>query len=275
MTVGTLGIVGLGLMGGSLALALRQARPELTILGCDRDPRTCRTAMDRGVVALAGTDLDAVAAADLVVLAVPAPAMRKLLGQLPGRLVTDMASTKAEVVRWAETAGVEFVGGHPMSGAEASGLEAARADLFQGAIWVLSRPHPVVEEVVRMVGALPVVMDAERHDRLVAGVSHSAFLVSVAYVLAVTSDAEWPDMARLAAGGFRDMSRLAAGDPEMYAGIASTNREHILSSLGLVEAALARLRRHIEHDDPRLVELFEEAREARRRWEAERAGQHP
>jgi prephenate dehydrogenase len=274
MAVGTLGVVGLGLIGGSLALALREARPELTILGCDRDPRTCRAAMDRGIVAVAGTDLDAVRAADLIVLAVPPLAMRKLLGELGGRLVTDVASTKAEVVHWAEAAGVDFVGGHPMCGAEASGLDAARSDLFQGATWVLSRPHPAVEDIVRSAGAVAVVIDAARHDRLVAGVSHSAFLLSVAYVQALTSDPEWPEMARLAAGGFRDMSRLAAGDPEMYAGIVSTNRQHIIDSLGELEAALARIRRHVEHDDPRLVELFEEARTARRRWESEHGRQH-
>ena len=276
MPLGTVGIVGLGLIGGSLALALRRARPDLTLLGCDRDERACRAAMDRGLVAVAGTDLDAVRAADLVVLAVPAPAMRSLLADLRGGpLVTDVASTKAEVAGWAAEAGVDFVGGHPMCGVEASGLDAARADLFEDAVWILARPHPVVEEVVRAVGAVPVIIDPERHDRLVAGVSHTAFLVSVAYVLALTSDREWPEMSRLAAGGFRDMSRLAAGDPEMYAGIARTNREHILDSLGRFEAALARLRRHLERDDPRLVELFEEARTARRRWEAEHARRHP
>lgn len=267
-----MGIVGLGLMGGSLALALREARPDLTLLGCDRDPRVCRLAMDRGLVALAGPDLDAVRAADLVVLAVPATAIRGLLSGLAAvPLVTDVASTKADVVRWAEEAGLEFVGGHPMCGVESSGLEAAQAGLFRGAPWVLSRPHPLLEELVRAVGAVPVVIEPARHDRLVAGVSHAAFMVSIGYVLALAEDPEWPEMSALAAGGFRDLSRLAAGDPEMYAAIAHTNRENILAALAAVEAALARLRRHLEHDDPRLVELFEEARSARRRWEAEHA----
>lgn len=268
--VGSVGIVGLGLIGGSLALALRAAWPEVTLLGCDRDPRTCRQALDRGLVAGAGPDLDAVGAAGVVVLAVPAPAERDLLRRLgAGRLVTDVASTKAAVTRWAAEAGVDFVGGHPMAGVEASGLDAARADLFSGAPWVLTRAHPVVEALVRAAGATPVVIDPDHHDRLVAGVSQAAFLLSTAYVLALAGDRDWPEMARLAAGGYRDMSRLAAGDPEMYAGIAVTNREHILAALGSVEAALARLRRHIENSDGRLVELFEEARRVRTRWEAE------
>jgi len=100
-------------------------------------------------------------------------------------------------------------------------------------------------------------------DSLVAGVSHSAFVVSAAYLLSVVGSPDWPAAGPLAASGFRDMTRLAAGDPEMYAGIARTNRAHLAEALDRFEAALARLRRHLDHDDPRLAELFEEARAVR------------
>jgi len=123
-----------------------------------------------------------------------------------------------------------------------------------------------VEDIVHAVGAHPVVMDAERHDRLVAGVSHAAFALSAAYTLAVTSSRDWPEMAPLAAGGFRDLTRLASGSPEMYAGIAATNSENLAAWLKRVESQLARLRRHVESGDARLGELFEEAREKRERW---------
>jgi prephenate dehydrogenase len=109
-------------------------------------------------------------------------------------------------------------------------------------------------------------MDAATHDRLVAGVSHAALLLSVGYVLALSSRADWPEAAKVAASGFRDMSRLAAGDPMMSAGITRTNRDNLLQQLDAISGSLARLRRHLEADDPRLVELFEEARSVRERW---------
>lgn len=270
-----MGIVGLGFMGGSLALALRRAWPETALLGCDRDPETVRRAIERGVVEVAGPDLDAVRPAGLIVLALPVLAEREALRALAGAsaLLTDLASTKAEVMRWAEAAGADLVGGHPMCGRERSGLEAADPDIYRDATWVLTRAEPRIEAMVRAVGARPVVIDAERHDRLVAGVSHAAFVVSSAYLLGVAGSPDWPEAAGLAASGFRDLTRLAAGDPEMEAGIVSTNRAHLAAALDAFEGALHRLRRHMDNDDPRLAELFEEARRTRERWEQGRARQ--
>ena len=120
--------------------------------------------------------------------------------------------------------------------------------------------------LVEAVGAHPIVMDAVTHDRLVAGVSHAAFLLSVGYVLSLSSNSDWQEASKLAASGFRDMSRLAAGDPQLYAGISRTNRANLVEQLDAISAALARLRRHLAEDDPRLVELFEEARLVRDHW---------
>ena len=153
-----------------------------------------------------------------------------------------------------------------MCGKEVSGIDHADAALFEGAPWVLTREEPRVSELVEAVGAHPVVIDAITHDRLVAGVSHAAFLLSVAYVLGVAHRPGWPEASRLAAGGFRDMSRLAAGEPDMYAGVVRTNRQNLLEVLDAINAELGRIRRHIEADDPRLIELFEEARAVRERW---------
>ena len=138
--------------------------------------------------------------------------------------------------------------------------------MFKDAPWVLTRSEPVLVDLIEAVGAHPIVMDAETHDRLVAGVSHAAFLLSVGYVLALSRRSDWPEASKLAAGGFRDMSRLAAGDPQLYAGVARTNRAHLVEQLDAITAELARLRRHLEADDPRLVELFEEAQAVRERW---------
>jgi prephenate dehydrogenase len=263
-------VVGLGLMGASLALALKDSRSDLVIVGSDPDAATVRKAVDRGIVASASSNLDVLDIADVVVLAVPILAMRAVLTSIAaharGKVVTDMASTKVAVMGWAQEAGVDLVGGHPMCGKETSGIDAADPDLFRDAPWVLTRADAMTSGLVEAVGAHPIVLDAEAHDRLVAGVSHAAFLLSVGYVLALSRRGDWPEASRLAASGFRDMSRLAAGDPQLYAGVARTNRENVVSQLDAISAELSRLRRHLEADDPRLVELFEEAKAVRERW---------
>ncbi|HEV2033095.1 MAG TPA: prephenate dehydrogenase/arogenate dehydrogenase family protein [Candidatus Dormibacteraeota bacterium] len=266
----TVAVVGLGLMGSSLALALKESRPDVVVVGSDRDPMTVRKALDRGIVTSASADLAVVEIAELVVVAVPILALREVFAQLrglaSGRVVTDVASTKGTVMDWASASGIDLVGGHPMCGREAAGIDAADPALFKGAPWVLTRAEPAVTRLVESVGAHPMVMDAETHDRLVAGVSHAAFLLSVGYVLALSGRPDWTDAARVAASGFRDMSRLAGGDPALYAGIARTNRTHMVEQLNAISAALDRLRRHLDADDPRLIELFEEARAVRERW---------
>jgi len=263
-------IVGLGLMGSSLALALNEARPDIVVVGSDPDPLTLRKAVDRGIVATASADLAVVEMADIVVLAVPILALRQVFaglgGIVAGKVVTDMASTKGSVMEWASTSGIDLVGGHPMCGKEAAGIDAAEASIFKDAPWVLTRADPAVTQLVESVGAHPLVMDPATHDRLVAGVSHAAFLLSVGYVLSLSSRPDWAKASKLAASGFRDMSRLAGGDPTLYAGIARTNRANLIEQLDAVTASLGRLRRHLEADDPRLIELFEEARTVREKW---------
>lgn len=266
----TVAVVGLGLMGSSFALAIKDARSDVVLVGSDLDPATVRKAVDRHVVEAAHSDLSMVDIADVVVIAAPIRSLReifkKLAGKTSAKVVTDMASTKVAVMDWASSGGVDLVGGHPMCGKELSGIDAADPEIFKGAPWIITRADPTVVELIEAVGSHPVVMDAATHDRLVAGVSHSAFLLSIAYVLALSRRSDWPEASRVAGSGFRDVSRLAAGDPELYAGIATTNRENMVAMLDAVSAELSRLRRHLEADDPRLVELFEEARAVREKW---------
>ena len=267
----TVAVVGLGLMGASFALALKRARPEVVLVGTDPNPLVVRKALEREIVTTANIDFTPVALADVVVVGAPISSMREVFAKVAGipgaRVVTDMASTKTDVLQWAAAEGLDdFVGGHPLCGREVSGIDHADASLFEGAAWVLTRTEPAVADLVEAVGAHPVVVEAITHDRLVAGVSHAAFLLSVGYVLAVSHRSDWGEASGLAAGGFRDMSRLAAGDPDMYAWVVRTNRDNILEVLDGISADLARIRRHIEADDPRLIELFEEAREVRERW---------
>jgi prephenate dehydrogenase len=268
--VPTVAVVGLGLMGSSLALALKAARPDVVVVGSDRNQAVVLKALDRNMVRTAASDLSVVDIADVVVIAAPIGSMHEIFRALSGRtknkLVTDMASTKRDVMAWAAQVGIDLVGGHPMAGKELSGIDAADPQMFRGAPWVLTRAEPVLVELVESVGAHPVVLDPITHDELVAGVSHAAFLLSVGYVLALARRKDWPAAAGLAAGGFRDMSRLAAGDPELYAGVVKTNKANLVEMLDAVGSELARIRRHLEADDPRLVELFEEAKSVRDRW---------
>jgi prephenate dehydrogenase len=257
-------------MGSSFALALKVARSDVVVVGSDPNPLVVRKALDREVVVSANTDLSVVEMADVVVVAAPINVLRGVFAQIavkaPGVPVTDMASTKAAVMEWAAAEGIDLVGGHPMCGKEVGGIDAVDATMFEGAPWVLTRDEPAITNLVAATGAHPVFMDAVTHDRLVAGVSHAAFLLSVGYVLALSHRSDWPDASRLTAGGFRDMSRLAASDPDLYAGVTRTNRENLLEVLDAISKELARLHRHLEADDPRLVELFEEAQQVRRRW---------
>jgi prephenate dehydrogenase len=266
----TVAVIGLGLMGSSFALALKEARPDTVVVGCDRNPLVVEKALKRGVVSIADADPAVVRLADVIMVSAPITALHEVFARLgvlsEGKVVTDMASTKASVVEWAAGEGIDLVGGHPMCGKELSGIDAADASMFRDAPWVLTRDERAVTELVEAVGANPIFMDAVTHDRLVAGVSHAAFLLSIGYVLALSRRGDWSEASKVAAGGFRDMSRLAGGDPDLYLGVARTNRTHLVELLDAVTSELTRLRRHLEADDPRLIELFEEARSVRARW---------
>ncbi len=266
----TVAVVGLGLMGASFAMALKKARPDIVLVGSDRNPVVVQKALERGIVSSANVDLTVVHIADVTFVAAPISSLRTIFAELPpvveGRPVTDMSSTKTTVMEWAAAEGLDLVGGHPMCGKETSGIDTADPEMFGEAPWVLTRDVPAITELVKAVGAHPMFMDPITHDRLVSGVSHAAFMVSVAYVLALARRPDWPEASRLAAGGFRDVSRLGAGDPDLYTWVARTNRENLLELLDGVSKELGRLYRHLEADDPRLVELFEEARSVRERW---------
>lgn len=260
------GIVGLGLIGGSLALALRSRRPAWERLGRDLDPATSARALDTGLIQPGD-----VHQADLVVLAAPIPALPTLFREFAGHrgVVTDVASTKSTVLGWAREAGLDLVGGHPMAGRERGGLANACADLFEGAPWILMRDDESVRELATAVGARPLVLTPERHDELVAGISHAAFAVSAAYVLALGEQPHWPEMAALAGPGFRDLSRLASGDPELHMAIASTNRDALVEVLRDVERSLQRVLEAVAAGE--VGPLLERARKVRESWVRERS----
>lgn len=282
-------IVGLGLIGGSLGLALRQSRFGYALVGHDLSHEQAGKAKRRGAIDRAEWNLPAaVETADVVVVATPAQAVEQVFRDLapylkPGCLVTDTASTKSSVVEWAEEIlprSVRFVGGHPMAGKETPGIEAADATLFRDAIWCLTpgstADEAAIEETVaiaRAVGARPFILDPAEHDSYVAAVSHVPFLLSTALVKLATDSPTWRDLGRIASSGFRDMTRLASGDPRMHRDICLTNRENILRWLAAYQLELAELAEAIRGDGVDLERHLAEAKESRDEWLASRA--HP
>ena len=245
--------LGLGLIGGSVALALRDSG-GWTAAAWSPTGAGPAQALASGIIDSAPATLEgALAGADLVVLAAPPTACLALLDRLagparhalsPNVVVTDVASTKALLVERARALGLQFVGGHPMAGRETSGFGAASAALFVGRPWVVVPGDPAdgaaierVEGLARAAGGIPVRMDAVTHDVAVAMISHLPIVAAAALVEAAVGGpgmappAEWLDAAALAASGWRDATRLARGDPTMGAGIAATNATALAASL--------------------------------------------
>lgn len=274
MSVQRLTVAGLGLIGGSVALAARRADPHVVIRAVDEDPHTLAFALREGVADEALSTREAVTAgwfapgaADLVVLATPVPVTVRLLAEL-GRLgyngiVTDVASTKSAVVAAAGRAtedGAEyrFVGGHPMAGSERSGVEAASATLFNGAYYVLTptgatdmAAFKVVHEFATGLGARVISIDARDHDEAVAVVSHVPHVTAAALVELASSRATevGADLLRLGAGGFKDMTRIAAGSPELWTGICMDNAAALSAGIERLSAVLEGFRRSLDAGD--------------------------
>ena len=247
-------VVGLGLIGSSMALALRHAGWRVS--GTDQDPEVMRLACDAQIIS--SEDLDDV---ELVVIATPAGAVAEVARNFLSRvarsdlIVTDVAGVKNTIV--SEVSDPRFLGGHPMAGSELKGLQGARGDLFQGCTWVLTPTHNTPAEVysrlhgiLREVGAQVVAISSSDHDRLVALASHVPHLLAGA-LMNQAADAAREDavLLQLAAGGFRDMTRIAAGDPAIWPDILFENREAISTSLRSLEERLARLRTAVETRD--------------------------
>lgn len=282
-------IIGLGLMGGSLGLALKRAGvAEMEISGFSRKPATASKALSLGVIDKAEADLTAaVERASMVIIATPVLAIRDILQQIAAHLpsqciVTDTGSTKMEVMKWAQDllpSTVDFIGGHPMTGKEISGLDGAEAELFNGCIYCLTPQSNASSEavqsmtkLVRLVGANPLFIDPAEHDNFVAAVSHLPMLLSAALVSATANDPSWAEMSKLAATGYRDMSRLALGDPEMSRDICLTNQVNIVNWMDQYIEELRKYRRLISEGGEELMEAFLRAQQARRKWLQERQG---
>jgi prephenate dehydrogenase len=267
-TAGRAEIVGTGLIGGSIGLALRQMGWYVT----GRDRNQVRAARALSIKALDAIGHDP--RAEITFIATPAGAVAPeavdALGSSPASIVTDVAGVKATIVK--AVTDPRFVGGHPMTGSEQEGLDGADAELFEGATWVLtptSATDPAayarLRAVVSSLGADVVAMPADRHDQLVAMVSHVPHLTAAALMtLAAETASENATVLRLAAGGFRDMTRIAAGHPGIWPDICMENQADIVGTLDRLQAALQQLRGLVASGDRQgILTLLERAREAR------------
>ncbi len=276
-----LALVGVGLVGGSLALALRRAGVATNVVGYDRDPAALERGTSLGVIDTAADSArEAADGADLVVVAVPVRAIGAVLHDVgpalgPQAVVTDVGSTKADVVAIARHELRErfprFVPGHPIAGRESSGVDAATADLFKGARVVLTPAADTAPDAVEVVracweaagGRVALLADAD-HDRIFAAVSHLPHLLAFALVSEITARENSAELFGFTGGGFRDFTRIAASSPEMWRDIALQNRAALLEELDRYAARVAVFRDLVERGDgPGLQRLMAEARASR------------
>ncbi|HSJ91338.1 MAG TPA: prephenate dehydrogenase/arogenate dehydrogenase family protein [Ilumatobacter sp.] len=260
-------VIGLGLIGGSVAIGLRQR--GWRVHGEDARPATVQRAMELEVIDAAGLD----AAAEITFVAVPVNAVadqvKRALAETNG-LVTDVGSVKAPVCAACDDR--RFIGGHPMAGSELDGLDGADPEMFNGAVWVLTPTEDAddvtlaeVSGVVRVLGAEVLALTPERHDQVVAVVSHVPHLAAATLMQLATDRAEEHGaLLRLAAGGFRDMTRIASGHPAIWLDICAQNRPAIVAALDGLIGRLGEIRTIVDGDDREQLEnTLMAAREAR------------
>lgn len=271
----TVAIVGVGLIGGSIGLALRERKLAREVVGVGRREEKLRAAEQAGVIDRGTTDLaDGVGRAEVVVVCTPVDRIVDLLIQSaavcpPTALITDAGSTKEVIVSAVDVAlagrrsGPRFVGSHPLTGDHRTGHEHARADLFDGRAVVVTptdtTPRPAVVEANgfwQSLGAKVIRMSPAEHDAALAATSHVPHLVAAAVAAATPKE-----LLPLAASGWRDTTRVAGGDPELWRAIFATNRQHVVEALDRVMAELEDLRKAVdEGGDIRLIETLERAK---------------
>ena len=280
-------IVGTGLIGTSLGMAIRQSMPKsATVIGTDRDRGNASDAQKMGALDKVENSLrSAVEGADIVVVAVPVTAIRDVFEAIApflsqGCLVTDTGSSKGEVMRWADEAlpdHINFVGGHPMAGKETAGPKHAEASLFRNKTYCVipatrARADAVNKwvKIVEGIGARHYFIDAGEHDSFVAAASHLPALLSVALVRATSRSPSWADIAKVASTGYRDITRLASGDPIMHRDICSTNSEYIVSWIDSFMYELYSMRDQVikagDGQPADIEETFSDALYRRQQW---------
>lgn len=281
MMIERLAIIGVGLIGGSLARALREADAVRSVVGIGRSRPNLEDALSLGICDEVTQDvLSGVRGADMVFISVPVCSIPAVVAEIapalaPGCIVTDGGSVKTAIVRECEPLmppGCHFVGGHPIAGTEHAGAAASFATLYRGKRCILTPTErtdraalDLVTRVWQLAGAEVCRMEPGHHDRIFAEISHLPHMVAYALVHAVgTADVEGENVLSYTAGGFRDFTRIASSDPSMWRDIALMNRAALLMSIDGFSASLAELRQRIDRHDPAaLAEFFTIAKQFR------------
>jgi cyclohexadieny/prephenate dehydrogenase len=277
-------VVGIGLIGGSLATGLKQRGACAEVIGVARTAETCNEAVERGIVDRAYTSLGEIAGelgkGDVIFISVPTLAVAAVLQEIkdsisPDVTITDGASVKGSVQRAAEQVfGIvppQFVLGHPIAGSEKSGVTAANPNLYDNHRVILTpfantctQDLKLVSDMWLAVGAEVLTMSVEEHDEVLGATSHLPHVIAYSLVDTLAQDINNPNIFRYAAGGFRDFTRIASSDPVMWHDIMRANKMAILQSMDLFIDNLSRLRSSIEHEDSDyLLKVFSRAKEAR------------
>ena len=273
----TVGFIGLGLIGGSIAKALKKTNPDVTIMACDRDKESLEQARQDGVVNIVLNSCDdRLRMCDLILLCAPVEYNARYLSQVkpflkPGVLVTDVGSTKTGIHEAAIKAGMEhvFLGSHPMAGSEKTGYAHATDHLLENAYYIITpSAYTTEEQIARMtdfakaLGAIPMVLDYEKHDTVVAAISHLPHIIASSLVnLVHDHDDEAQTMKQVAAGGFKDITRIASASPIMWEQICSANQKHIAEILKAYISSLNQILKEVEaSDNQALYRLFDSSR---------------
>ena len=285
----TIGFVGFGLIGGSIARALRKKHPDWNMIAASRSQEPLMMAAADGVLNWVCSGVEAnFAACDCIFLCTPVESALDYLRQLSGIIkrdciVTDVGSTKSDILRAVTGTPIEpnFIGGHPMAGSEKTGYANSSDRLLENC-WYILAPAPAVsadklarmEELVRDIGAMPMVLDPARHDLITATVSHLPHVIASSLVnLVHDSDDDEQHMKQIAAGGFKDLTRIASASPDMWQQICETNADNIVQVLELYIASLQRISDQIRsHSRQEIRQLFADSREYRNSFPEQAAG---
>jgi len=277
-------IIGVGLIGGSLGLALKKGRAVGKVIGIGRNPVKLKKAMKLGAIDEFFTDFQAgVKEADLVVICTPvgliAPTIKRILPALKtGCIITDVGSVKAPIVETAEKIlrhkKIHFIGGHPMAGSEQAGISNAQRTLFNKAVWVLTPgTHTSLTELaelhqlIRKTGASVVLLNPKTHDRIVSVTSHVPHLLAASLVnFMQEQDRKNKNTAKLTAGGFRDITRIASSSPEIWADISLMNKAEIIKSIVALNRLTGRMLSALRSNKKKEVfRFFAQAKQTRDR----------
>lgn len=282
------GILGFGLIGGSIALALKN-RCNMEVFAFNRSEKPMADAYDKGVLSAYSTsDLGVFSDCDIIFLCTPVDKIctyAKALAPIIKKdcILTDAGSTKGEIYRsLAEIKDINYIGGHPMAGSEKTGFSAAKEDLYENAFYIISpAPHisPKLTEsykqLVSAIGALPFVLDPFKHDHIVAAISHVPHIIAAALVNTVSSLDDDGNMHELAAGGFKDITRIASSSWEMWTGICSENRHEILNVLNTFSENIEAFKTAVaNHNTEEAAALFKSAKAYRDTFKTGRGRGH-